>query len=103
VNFVERRRAARFPFQAKTEIEWGSKVLMGSIGDISLTGMYVETPEPLWRGAQFSCVLLLDEPLRLDGEVRRIAPGQGMGVQFVGQNEEARARLEQLISSLTHP
>lgn len=92
VRRLERRRARRFPFVAELEMEWGSVVLRGRTRDLSTSGMFIESSDPLWVGAGFAARLSLDEPIRVDCSVKRIEPGRGMGVSVTLPEEESRIR-----------
>ncbi len=96
----ERRRSPRYPFEGVLRIEWGSLLLEGIVRDISAEGMLVEIADPLWLGASFAAELGLDTPLRVDCVVRRVEPGQGMGVALVVPEEADRVRLEALLAAL---
>lgn len=96
---VERRRSPRHPFRADVEIEWGSTTLRASINEIGGTGMFIESNDPLWVGAEFRARMLLELQLEVNCVVRRVVPGVGMGVEFVGLTEEARARVEKLFET----
>jgi PilZ domain len=97
---VERRRAPRYPFRAELEIEWGSAVLRGRTTDVSVSGMFIESPDPLWIGAGFTARLKLDTPLNVDCFVKRVEPGRGMGVAVV-LPETQQERYQQLLASLS--
>jgi hypothetical protein len=101
VTIPERRRFPRYPLQIDLEIEWGSEMLPALVTDISLSGMFIATNNPLWVGATFKARLLLGEPVKVDCVVRRVLPGKGMGVLFVEVSEETRAQLESLISTIS--
>ena len=88
---LERRWAPRYSFRAGLDIEWGSAVLHASTRDISSSGMFIESPDPLWVGAGFSASLQLDHPLKVDCFVKRVEPGCGMGVSVSLSQEEQRA------------
>jgi len=77
---LERRWAPRYVFRVGLDIEWGSAVLRASTRDVSASGMFIESADPLWLGAGFTANLQLDLPLRADCRVRRIESGLGMGV-----------------------
>lgn len=96
---VERRRFARVSVQAPLEIEWGSETLHASVEDISLGGMFISTPNPLWVGARFASRLLLTHPMDLDCVVRRVVPGRGMGVEFERVSPELHTRLEAMVQA----
>jgi len=97
---IERRRERRFPFDAAVEIEFGSSTILGRVRDISLSGMFLTSPEPLWLGAGFAAKLLLDSPIHLTCTVRRVEPGRGIGVQITPLEQEHHARLSELIAHL---
>jgi len=88
VRRLERRWAPRYSFRAGLEIEWGSAVLRASTRDVSSSGMFIESPDPLWVGAGFTANLQLDHPLRVDCFVKRVEPGCGMGVSVSFSLEE---------------
>lgn len=106
---LERRWAPRYSFRAGLEIEWGSALLRANTRDVSASGMFIESSDPLWIGAGFSAYLQLERPVRVDCRVRRIEPGQGMGVSVsIGQEQqqtyqELLQRLSQSGPSLPAP
>jgi hypothetical protein len=100
VRRFERRWAPRYRFHADLEIEWGSSVLRARTRDISSSGMFIESDDPLWVGAGFSAQLTLDKPVKLNCSVKRIEPGRGMGVSFA-LAEEHRETLQELINHLS--
>jgi hypothetical protein len=97
---VERRRAPRYAFHAELEIEWGSAVLRGRTTDVSVSGMFIESADPLWIGAGFTARLKLDTPLNVDCFVKRVEPGRGMGVSVV-LPETQQQRYQELLASLS--
>jgi hypothetical protein len=97
---AERRLARRIAFDAPLEIEWGSSTLGGRVSEISANGMFVQIDQPLWVGARFEARLGVKPPLLLQCVVRRVAPGQGMGVSFEIAEVTGLERLEALVASL---
>src|SRR5215475_16173190 len=97
---LERRWAPRYTFRTELDIEWGSAVLRASTRDISASGMFIESADPLWIGAGFSASLQLDHPVRVDCRVRRVEPGLGMGVS-VSLPQEEQQSYQELISKLS--
>jgi PilZ domain len=97
---LERRWAPRYSFRAGLEIEWGSAVLRASTRDVSASGMFIESADPLWIGAGFSANLQLEHPVRVDCRVRRIEPGLGMGVS-VSFPQEQQQSYQELLSKLS--
>jgi hypothetical protein len=102
VSGSERRRHERYPCQAAVKITWGDVHMEASLRDISLSGMYIETPEPLWARAQFSAHLMLPEAIRVECVVRRVDPGKGMVVEFTQVTQETKMNLTHLIWKLAH-
>jgi PilZ domain len=97
---LERRWAPRYAFRTELDIEWGSAVLRASTRDVSASGMFIESADPLWIGAGFSASLQLDRPVRVDCRVRRVEPGLGMGVS-VSLPQEQQKPYRELISKLS--
>ena len=100
VRRLERRWAQRYSFRTGLDIEWGSAVLRASTRDVSASGMFIESADPLWIGAGFSANLQLEHPVRVDCRVRRIEPGLGMGVS-VSFPQEQRQSYQELLSKLS--
>ena len=67
---------------------------------MSQEGMMLRMPQPLWVGAAFKGRMALATPLVVDCVVRRVVPGQGMGVEFVGVPPASRDRLMALLDKL---
>jgi hypothetical protein len=97
---LERRWAPRYSFRAGLEIEWGSAVLRATTRDVSSSGMFIESADPLWVGAGFSASLQSEPPVRVDCRVRRVEPGLGMGVT-VSFPQEQQEHYQELLSRLS--
>ena len=97
---TERRLARRCNFDAPLDIEWGSSTLAARVSEISASGMFIQIDQPLWVGARFEARLGVQPPLVLQCVVRRVAPGQGMGVSIEVAESKGIARLEALVESL---
>jgi len=68
---------------------------------LGMGGLYIETSEPPAAGTYIQ--LLVDTPegeVRARAVVRNADPGRGMGVEFVGMDQAARAHLHGLIKRL---
>jgi hypothetical protein len=61
-------------------IGWGSKTIEARMRNISLRGMFIDMPQPLWVHAEFKVRLSLPEPIELDCVVKRVEPGRGGGL-----------------------
>jgi hypothetical protein len=96
----ERRHAPRFAYRTGLKIEWGSATLLASTANISASGMFIESHDPLWVGAGFSATLNLESPLHVDCFVKRIEPGRGMGVT-VSVPAASQERYQDLLLSLS--
>jgi PilZ domain len=101
VRRFERRWAPRFRFSADLEIEWGSTVLRARTRDISSSGMFIESADPLWVGAGFSAQLTLDKPVKLNCFVKRVEPGRGMGVSIAPTEDHHQEAFQELINHLS--
>jgi hypothetical protein len=97
----ERRRAARYAYQAGVEIEWGSARLKARTRDISAGGMYIESEDVLWVGAGFRACLAIDRSVWLDCSVKRVEPGRGMGVTIAVPEDQNQKYFEDLLAKLS--
>jgi uncharacterized protein (TIGR02266 family) len=84
---VELRRYQRAPVDVPVEFgaRGSTERIAGRAKDISLGGMFVETPTPLPFGASVTIHLTLPghkSPFALPGVVRWLRGSEGMGVQF---------------------
>ncbi|HYA25345.1 MAG TPA: PilZ domain-containing protein [Terriglobales bacterium] len=69
--------------------------------DLSLGGCYVETESPFPEHAAIEiCLKAEDVEVRLEGTVKVMHPGFGMGVEFASRNAEDRAAVERFIGLL---
>ena len=100
MSTIERRRHPRYTCSTDLEIEWGSEILRASVSNISNSGMFISTADPLWMRAEFSARIPLQQPLVLDCVVRRIEPGRGMGVEFRDLGPTMRKVLDEYIWKL---
>jgi hypothetical protein len=103
VNASERRKNPRYECRAPVRIAWGEVMLDATLRDISATGMYLETPEPLWVRAEFSASVLLPEKLKFRCIVRRVDKGKGMVVEYTEVTPETRMNLNHLLWKLARP
>lgn len=98
------RRYQRVPVPRGAVVAWECAGVrrIGSARVLALGGLFIATPEPPAVGVLIK--LILDIP---GGEVRARAivcdsqPGKGMGIQFTAMAPDARARLNQLMKTLT--
>jgi hypothetical protein len=100
VNRPERRRAPRYRYEALLEIEWGSARLRARTRDISENGMFIEADDVLWVGAGFRARLSVERPLWMVCSVKRVEPGQGMGVTVELREDQSQQHYKDLLAKL---
>ena len=73
--------------------------------DLSLGGCYVETESPFPQSSAVDLGLKAgDMEIHVEGFVRVMHPGHGMGIEFPARTEEQRQRVEDFIGGLSsHP
>lgn len=96
----ERRRSPRYLYEAVLEIEWGSARLNARTRDISFGGMFIESEDVLWVGADFRARMAVDRPLWLECSVKRVEPGLGMGVTVKVHEDQGQRHFEDLLARL---
>ena len=98
------RRYARVPLPKGARVAWEhlGKRKVSTASVLALGGLFISTPEPPPSGDFIK--LVFEVP---GGEVRARAlvcdsqPGKGMGIEFTVMGQGERARLNQLIKTLT--
>jgi hypothetical protein len=98
------RRYARVPLPKGARVAWEhlGKRKVSTASVLALGGLFISTPEPPPVGDFINLVLEIP-----GGEVRARAlvcdsqPGKGMGIEFTVMGQGERARLNQLIKTLT--
>ena len=70
------------------------------VRDLSMTGMYVSDPRPLQRGQPLELRLWIGEgdAITIQGMVRRVDPGEGMGIEFIHVDTAGRRHIKEYIS-----
>ena len=73
------------------------------VRDLSMTGMYVSDPRPLQRGQPVELRLRIGEgdAIAIQGMVRRVDPGEGMGIEFIHIDTAGRRRIKEYISKVS--
>jgi hypothetical protein len=68
---------------------------------LGLGGLYIETNDPPAAGTYVQLLIDTKEgEVRARAVIRNAEPGRGMGVEFVGMDQAARAHLHALIKQL---
>src|ERR1700694_5057959 len=103
--FQSRRFSSRVETHERVWVDWrcigGEDILR--VRDLSLGGLFVETPKP--RGVGLAARLrfhVQEGQIRADAVVRRAEPGRGLAMKFTAVSEEDRPRLQALISRLRY-
>jgi CheY-like chemotaxis protein len=91
--------AANAPELPPPDIE---PVTQCKLTDLSLGGCYVETESPFPEHSAIQlCLRAEDVEVQVEGTVRVMHPGFGMGIEFAARTAEERAQVEQFIAFLT--
>ena len=98
------RRYVRVRLPKGTLVAWEHSGIrkVSSVSVLALGGLFISTPDPPPAGDFIK--LILDLP---GGEVRARAlvcdsqPGKGMGIEFKAMGQDARARLHEVMKTLT--
>jgi Tfp pilus assembly protein PilZ len=75
-------------------------VLKGTVRNISIGGVYIETPKPLERGTFVRMTLDavdVGRVIDVEGKVVRFEPEKGMGIEFIDQDNR---EVKKLISTM---
>src|SRR5712664_1245770 len=98
------RRYARVHLPKGALVAWEHSGIrkVSSVTVLALGGLFISTPEPPPAGEFIKLVLEIP-----GGEVRARAlvcdsqPGKGMGIEFKAMGQDARARLNEVMKTLT--
>jgi len=101
VGVKEKRRYTRKPLKIEARYHnRDGKVLKGIVRNISIGGVYIETPRPLDRDESIRISLDavdVGKVIDVDGKVVRHEPEKGMGIEFADQNNKD---IKKLISTM---
>lgn len=97
------RRYPRLGLQKGIAVAWqgGGQRVVSQLVTLGLGGIFIITPEPPAVGTMLKLVFQLP-----GGEVRAVAivrdarSGEGMGIEFMGMDYSARARLQQVLKQM---
>ncbi len=71
------------------------------VRDMSMGGLFIETPEPKAEGVLTRLNFLVQEgQIRADAVVRHAKPGVGLGLKFTALSEQDRPKLAALLTRL---
>jgi len=81
--------------------ECGNRRDISRVRDISMHGLFIETPKPVIKGASTSLHFLVqDGQIRADAVVRHASAGVGQGLKFTAVNVEDARHLASLVTRL---
>lgn len=97
----EKRRYTRKPLRVEARYQDASgRVLKGVVRNVSMGGVYIETPRPLERGELIHISLDavdLGKVIDVEGKVVRHEPDKGMGIEFFDKDNKD---IKKLISTM---
>jgi hypothetical protein len=99
---ISRRTQQRFEALLPVEIVHAGKTHQATSRNLSLGGMFISMPEGLPFGAAVTLhfrLPALPDPVTVDGNVRWVQAGVGIGVQFGALRARAVWALQQLFAS----
>jgi hypothetical protein len=102
-NTEATRRYPRVKAPEGTFVGWqvGTKRTVSRLEDMALGGIFIRTPDPPPERSLVKLILSAGTvEVRARGVVRRVAPRQGMGIEFTAMNPDDRGRLTGLLRPL---
>lgn len=97
------RRYQRIDLPKGMLVAWeaSGKRIVSRVATLGLGGLFISTPVPPPVGEVLRLIFQVpDGEVRARAVVRDCRPGRGMGVAFTWMNQEARAKLHQLLKRL---
>jgi PilZ domain len=81
--------------------ETGSRRAVSRLETLSLGGVFIHTSEPPPVGSALNILIdMQNGDVRARAVVRRVAPGKGMGIEFISMTPEDRARLNKQLQQI---
>ena len=102
----DRRAHSRAPIELKVQYLKLNSFFSDYTKNLSKGGIFIKTPRPLPIGTRFLFKLSIptrSEPFEIPGEVRWSNPegeDQGMGIQFVYEDESQREQFESMVEGM---
>jgi hypothetical protein len=100
LNSSERRKSPRYKVAEPLRISLGKNAVDGSVCNIGRAGMFIRIPNTFLVGTSFIARLALKQPVLINGVIRRVEPGEGVGVSIVAPGAEGRRRLAAFLDTL---
>ncbi len=103
VTSPSRRLTSRVPAPEDVWVYWQCQRRedVSRVRDMSMGGLFIETPEPKAEGVLTRLNFLVQEgQIRADAVVRHAKPGVGLGLKFTALSEQDRPKLAALLTRL---
>lgn len=103
VGSPSRRLTSRVPAPGEVWVYWQchGREDVSSVRDMSMGGLFLETPQPKAEGVLTRLHFLVQEgQIRADAVVRHAKSGAGLGLKFIALNEQDRPKLAALLTRL---
>lgn len=101
MKLKDKRRYTRKPLKIEARYQDNNgNVLKGTVRNISIGGVFIETPRPLDRSEPIHMTLDavdVGRVIDVEGKVVRCEPEKGMGVEFIDQDNR---EIKKLISTM---
>jgi len=101
MKLKDKRRYTRKPLKIEARYQDNNgNVLKGTVRNISIGGVFIETPRPLERSEPIHMTLDavdVGRVIDVEGKVVRCEPEKGMGVEFIDQDNR---EIKKLISTM---
>lgn len=106
---IEKRKHPRAPLRVSAECLQGERIFQNYAVDLSQSGIFIETPDPLPIGTEVVLKFSLPRQgasLLVKGKVARTAPpsqppegaGSGMGIRFTNLSSEDSAKIKEFVA-----
>lgn len=102
-NPPSRRASSRIPLRQDLWVCWqcNGRDDVSRVHDLSLGGLFLETPTPRTVGASTKVdFLVIEGQIRADAVVRHRVPGRGLGLKFTAVTEQDRRKFASLLRRL---
>lgn len=103
VGTPSRRFNSRIPLTPEVWVCWqcNGRDDISRVRDLSLGGLFVETPSLRAIGSPVKVDFLVEEgQIRTDAIVRHVLPGRGLGLKFTAVTEQDRPKFAALVRRL---
>ena len=102
-NPPSRRANSRIPVKQDLWVCWqcNGRDDVSRVRDLSLGGLFLETPTPRMVGASTKVDFLVSEgQIRAEAVIRHRVPGRGLGLKFTAVTEQDRRKFASLLRRL---